>query len=145
MPSAIEAGVADCVTESPGRLDYLDALSVLVQADGIVLLGSSETHYTASKLGPALLARRPILAVYNESSSVVSMLATAGREPSVRVVTYGRDVVTDARVVEVAGHLDALACGQSYRSADVDLARADEFSAARLSGRLAALLNRVAA
>jgi len=145
MPLAIDAGVADSVTENPGRLDYLDALSVLLQADGIVLLGSSETHYTASKVGPALLARRPILAMYNESSSVVSMLASAGREPSVRVVTYGRDVVTDARVAEVAGHLDALACGQSYRSADVDLARADEFSAARLSGRLAALLNRVAA
>jgi hypothetical protein len=145
MPAAVDARVADSVTENPGRLDYLDALSVLVQADGLVLLGSSETHYTASKLGPALVARRPILALYNESSSVVSILASVGREPSVRVVTYGGDVVTEARVAEVASHLEALACDQSYRSVDVDLAGADEFSAARLSERLAALLNRVAA
>ena len=123
MPVAAECGVADLVTENPGRLDYFDALGALVQADAILLLGSSETHYTASKLGPALLARRPVLALYNEASSVVSMLAASGREPSVRLVTYGRDVLTEARVTEVAGHLEALARGQGYRPSDVDLAQ----------------------
>ena len=88
-PIARECGVADVVTEMPGRLDYLDALSVLTQASGILLLGSSERHYTASKLYPALLAQRPILALFHEASSVVSILRAAGAEPSVRVVTYG--------------------------------------------------------
>ena len=59
------------VTETPDRLDYLDALAVLTHASGILLLGSSEPHYTASKLYPALLARRPVLAVFHEKSSVV--------------------------------------------------------------------------
>ena len=49
------------------RLDYLDALSVLTHASGILLLGSSERHYTASKLYPALLARRPLLALFHEA------------------------------------------------------------------------------
>src|SRR5207237_6040103 len=53
-PVAEECGVADAVTELPGRLDYLDALSVLTHASGILLLGSSERHYTASKVYPAL-------------------------------------------------------------------------------------------
>ena len=46
-------------------------------------------HYTASKLYPALLAQRPMLALFHEASSVVSILRAAGSEPTVRVVTYG--------------------------------------------------------
>jgi hypothetical protein len=145
MPVAAECGVGDAVFEAPARLDYLDALSVLARADAILLLGSSETHYTASKLGPALLARRPLLALYNESSSVVSVLAAAARQPTVRVVTYGPDILTASKIDEVACHLDAFACGQTYQAADVDLDRASAFSAGALSRQLAALLDRVAA
>jgi hypothetical protein len=143
LPVAAEFGVGDVVTEQPERLDYLDALSVLTRAGGILLLGSSDSHYTASKLGPALLARRPLLALYNQASSVVSMLASVGREPSVRVVTYAADVVSYARVA--GSPRTRLARGQDYHAADVNLTRAEEFSAAHLSRRLAGLLERVAA
>ncbi len=88
LPIARDCGVADAVTEQPSRLDYLDALTVLTHASGIVLLGSSERHYTASKLYPALLAKRPILALFHQQSSVVSILRDAASEPTVRVVTY---------------------------------------------------------
>ena len=93
------------MTETPGRLDYLDALSVLTQASAIVLLGSSEPHYTASKLYPALLARRPVLALFHEASSVVSILRSTASEPTVRVVAYGSENALDSRVGEVACHL----------------------------------------
>jgi len=145
MPVAVECGVEAVVSEEPARLDYLDALSILARSDAILLLGSSETHYTASKLGPALLSKRPLLALYNESSSVVSILAAAARQPSVRVVTYGREILTESRVAEVAGHLEGLARGQAYQPADVDLKQAVVFSAEHLSRRLAALFDRVAA
>jgi hypothetical protein len=146
LPLAAECGVADAVTEAPGRLDYLDALSVLTQASGILLLGSSEPHYTASKLYPALLAKRPLLALFNDASSVVSILRGAARQPSVRVVAYSGDrIVTDARVDEVARHLIDLARGHQYRAEDVDLRRAADYSAGHLSRQLAGLFERVAA
>jgi hypothetical protein len=144
LPLAAECGVADSVTEAPGRLDYLDALSVLTHASGILLLGSSDTHYTASKLYPALLAKRPLLALFNEASSVVSILRATARQPSVRVVSYDDRIVTGARVEEVARHLIELARGEQYRSEDVDLRRAAEFSASYLAQRLAGLFDRVA-
>ena len=64
IPSSIAScrracGVGDAVTEVPGRLDYLDTLSVLMQASAVLLLGSS-SGTTASKLYPALLSQRPI-------------------------------------------------------------------------------------
>ena len=115
LPIAHECGVADVVTEMPGRLDYLDALPVLMDASAILLLGSSERHYTASKLFPALLAKRPILALFHEASSVVSILRAAGSEPSVRIVTYGDGEAGDDRVGEVACHLRALAALSGIR------------------------------
>ena len=145
LPIARECSVHDAVTEVPGRLDYLDALSVLTRASGILLLGSSERHYTASKLYPALLAKRPILALFHEASSVVSILRAAAVEPSVRVVTYGDDVSSGTRIADVAYHLRALAAAYAYNAADVTLEAVADVSARHLARRLAAVFDRVAA
>jgi hypothetical protein len=145
LPIARECGVADAVAEAPGRLDYLDALAVLTRASGILLIGSAERHYTASKLYPALLAKRPILALFHEDSSVVSMLRDAGSQPTVRVVTYGETPTTEERIGEVACHLRALAANSSYRPSDVSLDRVSGVSARELARRLAGLFDRVAA
>ena len=145
LPLAREYGVADAVTEVPGRLDYLDALSVLTHASGILLLGSSERHYTASKLYPALLAQRPILALFHDASSVVSILRAAAAEPSVRVVAYGDGPPDEARVGEAACHLRALAASPVYHAGDVSLERLAGVSARDLARQLAAILDRVAA
>jgi hypothetical protein len=144
MPVAHECGVAGAVTEWPSRLDYLDALSVLTHASGIVLLGSSERHYTASKLYPALLAKRPILALFHEQSSVVSILRAAGSEPTVRVVTYADGPFAEAHVGAAACHLRALAASGTYRPSDVALDRLNNVSARQLARQLATLLDRVA-
>jgi len=144
LPIARDCGVADAVTEEPSRLDYLDALSVLTHAAAIVLLGSSERHYTASKLYPALLAKRPILALFHEQSSVVSILRAAASEPTSRVVTYGDGPPDEAHVAAVACHLRALAARCAYQAADVALDRVDAVSARHLAGALAAIFDRVA-
>src|SRR4051794_955437 len=144
-PIAQECGVADVVSETPGRVDYLDALAMLTQASGILLLGSSEPHYTASKLYPALLAKRPLLALFHVASSVVSILRTIGCEPTVRIVTYG-DTPSDADVVAaVACHFRRVSADPTYHASDVSLDKLADFSAAALARRLAALLDRVAA
>jgi hypothetical protein len=145
LPMAREYGVADAVTEEPGRLDYLDALSVLTHASGILLLGSSERHYTASKLYPALLAKRPILALFHDASSVVPILRAAASEPTVRVVTYGDPPFCEAGVTAVACHLRALAASCAYNPADVSLDRVADVSARSLARQLAAVFDQVAA
>jgi hypothetical protein len=145
LPAARACGVADAVTEVPGRLDYLDALSVLTHASGILLLGSAERHYTASKLYPALLAKRPILALFHEASSVVSILRAAALEPTVRVVMYGDAPHSDNGVTAVACHLRALAANCVYDPADVSLDGVADVSARSLGRQLAALFDRVAA
>jgi hypothetical protein len=144
-PIAEEYGVADAVSETPGRVDYLDALALLTRASAILLLGSSEPHYTASKLYPALLAKRPLLALFHEASSVVSILRAIGSEPTVRIVSYGDRSASDDLVAAVACHLRRVAADPTYRSSNVSIDKVGEFSAAALAQRLGALLDRVAA
>ena len=143
VPLARELGVADCVTELTPRIDYLDALTVQTQASAILMLGSSERHYTASKLYPGLLARRPILALYHEASSVVEILRRATKSPSVRVVTYGDSEKAESRIEAIYSELAALVPEPVYDSADVTMNEVREFSAESLAGKLADVLNKV--
>jgi hypothetical protein len=77
-PFADAAGVGDLVRETPGRVPYLTALSLLANADGLLLIGSDEPHYTASKIYPALLSGRPWLSLYHRESSAHRILSSAG-------------------------------------------------------------------
>jgi len=147
LPLARELGVADAVTEVAPRIDYLDALGVLTRASGILLLGSSEPHYTASKLYPALLARRPLLAACHRASSVHEILGRIAREPTVRRVTYGDSSPEESLGEEViralAQNLRELVEAPLYRPEDVDLEGLEEFSARAVAGRLGAFLDRL--
>jgi hypothetical protein len=99
IPVAREMGVAESVTEIPQRLPYLEALNVLIQSDGLIALGSDEPHYTASRIFPMLLARRPLLALYHAASSVCSI--AAGAEGAV-VITHDHTQPPHSRVSGIA-------------------------------------------
>lgn len=75
QPVAEKFGVGSMVTEITDRLPYFTALQVLRDADMLIVPGSTDTSYTASKLYPYILAHRPLLAVFNEQSSVVNILS----------------------------------------------------------------------
>jgi hypothetical protein len=88
MPIALESGVADLVTEYPQRIPFADALRAQLAASALLVLGSTESRYNASKLAPSLVVRRPLLVIAHEASGMVQHLRHAhGR--GVRVVTFG--------------------------------------------------------
>lgn len=88
MPIAFESGVADLVTEHPQRIPFADALRAQLAASGLLVLGSTERRYNASKLAPSLIVRRPLLVVAHEGSGMVHHLRH-GEGRGVRVVTFG--------------------------------------------------------
>lgn len=71
-------GVGSLVRENPVRLPYLDALTVMRRSDGLILIGSEEAHYTASKIYPALISGQPYLSLFHSSSSAHHNLLAAG-------------------------------------------------------------------
>ena len=77
-PLAEAAGVADLMSETPQRVPFFDALDILANSDAILLIGSDEPHYTASKIYPGLMSGRPFLSLFLGSSSAHRILVEAG-------------------------------------------------------------------
>jgi len=71
LPLARELGIEKFVTEQCERVPYFDALHYLQRADAVLAIGSDDPGYSASKIYPCILARRPLLLVYHEKSPVL--------------------------------------------------------------------------
>jgi hypothetical protein len=84
-PVAANVGVQDRVTEQTARLAYLETLARLRAADFLVVIGSDDPQYSASKVYSYILARRPILAVVHERSPVADIIR---RTRAGEVVTF---------------------------------------------------------
>ncbi|MDX2067870.1 MAG: glycosyltransferase [Haliscomenobacter sp.] len=77
-PLAKEFGLSNRVTEITDRLPYFQSLQTLQEADFLLVPGSDDPQYTASKIYPYILTKRPIIAVFQEKSSVVDLLRNTG-------------------------------------------------------------------
>ena len=67
-PLALEYGLGDIVVEHTDRIPYSQTLRCLLDADALIVPGSDDPGYTASKIYPYLLARKPMLAVFHYRS-----------------------------------------------------------------------------
>ncbi len=68
--------LGDKIIEITDRLPYFEVLKLIQQADVLLIPGSTDDGYTASKIYPYIMADKPILAVINEHSSVKQVLTT---------------------------------------------------------------------
>jgi len=84
MPIAHAEEVADHVAEHCYRVPYFDALSYLCHADALMLIGSDDPAYSASKVFPYLLAQQPLLTIAHHGSLMLALSKTAGH-----VTSYG--------------------------------------------------------
>ncbi len=144
VPLARSLGVADVVREIPVRVPYSTIVEIQKHATALLALGSSEPHYTASKIFPLLLARRPLLAAYHERSSVIELLSSISREPSVRVVAYSEREPVARRVDQLLMHLLAIVERPTWSPADVRFERLDESFAPQVARKFAAVFDQVA-
>jgi len=78
LPVARAEGVGAFVSEHRYRVPYFEALHYLTRADALIAVGSNDPTYSASKIFPFLLARRPFLVVFNAASPVPAIAAALG-------------------------------------------------------------------
>lgn len=143
IPLAQQLGVAEVIREVPERLDYLDALNVQMRANAILLLGSTEPHYTPSKVYPAILSRRPLVAVYHAASSVVELLKTP--RVDAQTIVFDEDHPLHARIGDIRDALERIAVGRSTVSPTAGGDGLEPWSARALAGTLAGVLDAVVA
>jgi hypothetical protein len=70
-PVATAEGVGEFVFEHCYRVPYFDTLHYLQRADAVLAVGSNDPSYSASKIFPYILCRRPLLLVYHRASPVM--------------------------------------------------------------------------
>lgn len=126
VPIAQAEGIADMVTEYPERISYFAALKTMVDSDLVMLIGSDDPGYTASKIYPCILANRPIYGIFHEESSVVSIIAKcrAGR-----IATFSAKITGDKLVDKIREDLQWILSLPKNYTPDVDWQTFDQFTA----------------
>jgi glycosyltransferase involved in cell wall biosynthesis len=128
-------GVSEMVREHPARIPYLDALNHLKHAHAVLVLGSSEPHYTASKVFQAVLARRPVIGILHAQSTAADILRRANAGP---VVTFDDAHPALSRVEQIERALREALQDDSYVREKVDWEAFRAYSAEAMAERLAA-------
>ena len=141
LSSLIEnAGLDGKVCLHPARVGYLDALRTMQDADLLLLLGSTDSHYTASKLFPYWLSGRPIFGLFHCNSTVVGLARELG---GTTLVTYDEQNGPGSRIAETA-----LLLGDTMKGKGRPPSRNEEafapYSVDGIAARYARLFDRVA-
>ena len=78
LPLAKQFGVEGNVVEITDRISFYHTLITLKQADALLVPGSDDPNYTASKLYPYLLTGKPLLTIFNSKSEAIDVLSEFG-------------------------------------------------------------------
>jgi hypothetical protein len=97
-PLAARYGIEDFILESSDRIPYLETLRLFSDSDFLLVVGSDDPDYTASKLYPYIMGKKPLIAIFREESSVAEIL---GNTRAGTIVSFGP---TD-RAAEIATKL----------------------------------------
>jgi hypothetical protein len=136
LPEAARFGLDEIITEHPQRVPYVDVLSHLAQASAILILGSTEPHYSPSKIYQSVQAKRPIFAFLHDASIAnhVLHMSNAG-------VVIGINETTLPEPPELASRLATFVSNPEYDSERVDWSKFEAFSARESARKLATALD----
>jgi hypothetical protein len=132
LPYVQRFGLEQWVDEHPNRISYVDVLNHYCHASAILILGSTEAHYTPSKVYQAVQAKHPVFALLHEESTAVNVLheSRAGT-----VVTFTKDQLPD--VGQLAALLETFVRDPGYSADNVGWDCFEAYSA-RNSARMLA-------
>ena len=137
-PIAARCGVADLVEEQPRRIPYFQALQCLLDADALLIPGSDDPGYTASKLYPYVLAEKPLLALFHQESTVVDIV----RQSRAGVVV---PFASDEAVQAVADRITHAWFDGPPTEAQTDWAAFEPYTARAMTRKLAGVFDQAAA
>lgn len=129
------------VFEHPRRIPYLDVLVHLEAVDGAFILGSTEPHYTPSKVYQGVLSRKPILAVLHQASSAVAVIRSANT--GVVLAYDGEAEIHRIREEFLEIYQRFMAFMRNFDPRQVNMEAFDQYSARQVTAALAALLDKL--
>ena len=140
LPRARAAGVEAMVDEHPHRIGYVDTLNHLMHASAVLVLGSTESHYTPSKVFQAMLSERPVFALLHRDSTAVAMIR-ASRVGEVLTLTEAELPAPQT----VAAALQSFVDHPTYQADSADRSVFEDYSARESTRQFAQALDRACA
>ncbi|MFD2161034.1 glycosyltransferase [Paradesertivirga mongoliensis] len=74
LPVAQNLGISEYISEDPNRITFYEMIKALQNADALIIPGSNDPSYTASKIYPYLLTGKPVLGIFNPTSSAYQII-----------------------------------------------------------------------
>lgn len=129
------------VYEYPKRIPYLDVLVHLDAASGVFILGSTEPHYTPSKVYQAVLSEKPILALLHRHSTGVEVLKQSNAGVVIDFETAGDIEAIDKNFI--MSYQQYLKFLEIFEPSKIDATAFEKYSAANITHLLADTLNSI--
>jgi hypothetical protein len=117
-------------------LAYLDVLSHLHAASGILVFGSTEPHYSPSKLFQSVMSRHPVFALLHEASEAVPIFQALNAGT---LITLTQSVLPTAEVIAEA--LERFIFQNPYSDVSVNWTALEQYSARASARTLATALD----
>jgi hypothetical protein len=130
-------GLEEWIDEYPHRIGFVDVLNHLTQASAVLVMGSTERHYSPSKVFQAVQSRRPVLAILHEESTAVGILRESG---AASPVTFANGTLPSEE--SVAAALEDVLRGRVADPEAIDWTAFDAYSARSSARQLAEALDR---
>ena len=140
-PIAEEYGLWQTIIfEYPKRIPYLDVLVHLTNSDGVFIIGSTEAHYTPSKVYQGILAKKPVFAILHSSSSAYQVIkeTNAGM-----VISFDGEKDTEKIYTTFESEFDEyIKFLNTYNFKEVNTESLEEYSAKKVTQTLVEALNK---
>jgi hypothetical protein len=136
LPRTAEFRLEKIISENPQRIPYMDVLSHLAQASAILVLGSTEAHYSPSKIYQSVQAKRPIFALLHEASTAIQVLKSSNAGVAIPLT---ETALPEPRYL--ASRLAAFMRNPQYDSSHVHWSKFEAYSARESTRKLALALD----
>jgi hypothetical protein len=128
------------IFEYPARIPYLDVLIHLENADGVFILGSTEPHYTPSKVYQSVLSGKPIAAILHKNSTACEVIRSSNAG---MVLDFdGEEDISKIQKFTSKFFIEFLVYLSNFNKCEVDMFVFNQFSAKSVSRLLAENLNK---
>lgn len=127
------------IFEYPKRIPYLDVLVHLNMSQGVLILGSTEMHYTPSKVFQGILSGKPLLAVLHKDSTALQVIESTGAGICYPIDPDHLDKLVEGFNKTYASYISWI---ESFQPASVKMEVFEQYSAFSITNTLAKLLDR---
>ncbi|MBK8087401.1 MAG: glycosyltransferase [Chitinophagaceae bacterium] len=136
---ADELGIPQLVTEIPERISYFSALATLMHADILLIPGSVDKDYNASKVYNNVFAGKPVFCMFHEKSLVFDFIRKTNAGIAVGLNEDDNEVSMLAKIEEVMPGFQTL----HLLKPAVIKTEIDKYSAFNMTARQVELFNKV--